>query len=355
MHRPAEPARLSTTPPPLPPPRRDRLIGLSLLKLLGAVILFLFITTSPDYTPNLHTALGQLIAGALLVDGLLSPLLGQRSGPTVATLRLLLSGTKYLLLLLLVLLLAQQQLRAPLTVERFMDVVIVLLLLVLPLLRLMEHWRRWQWGARKISAPAAARPAPAVPGAISPHPAAVAQGYQSSLSFLLWLLLLLPLALAALGYLLFCLWGLGVFGVLVGGKPWALLKFGEFQFATAVMVFLALVITMAALDGFRRRIWRQWRFGYDANSARFFRDRGTVLGGLRREADWPAADFIGLYWEKYDRDGARLWLAGPAGGEDELLVELNHWRLSNEALAKRLVAALSTASGRPVLYRWPTA
>ena len=80
------------------------------------------------------------------------------------------------------------------------------------------------------------------------------------------------------------------------------------------------------------------------------------MNSFKEEERWPAADFIGIYWERGTggavSSNTELWLAGPAGGQDVRLTALN-WHLDNHRQAQRLAAELSKASGLPQLYRWP--
>ncbi len=108
--------------------------------------------------------------------------------------------------------------------------------------------------------------------------------------------------------------------------------------------------------GWQQRLWRWTRLGYDAATDSFRRGHAFYMNSFKEEEPWPAADFIGIYWER-GAGGAvssntELWLAGPAGGQDVRLAALN-WHLDNHQQAQRLTAELSKASGLPQLYRWP--
>ena len=142
---------------------------------------------------------------------------------------------------------------------------------------------------------------------------------------------------------------------------------------------------LLAIGSIRLRGPLRWRCGYDPASDSFYHERSDWRRNPQSSARWPAADFIGIYMEKsspllatlglppeaadqlpsspglsWQKLAAvlpplhwRLWLAGPAGGNDVLLGEVNHWYRNNGQLAQQLTAELSEASGLPQLYRWP--
>lgn len=119
-------------------------------------------------------------------------------------------------------------------------------------------------------------------------------------------------------------------------------------------VILAFGLLIA--NALQRRVWRWQRCGYDPAHDRFFHEWHSHLGGEVRGAQWPAADFIGIYWEATERwsrfgRGGQLWLAGKEGGEDVRLVELNFWYWDNYRQIQQLAEELATASGLPLLYR----
>lgn len=97
-----------------------------------------------------------------------------------------------------------------------------------------------------------------------------------------------------------------------------------------------------------RKSWQRWRCGYEPADDSFYLARANYLGRYRQIYRWPAAQCGGLYPE-----GPLLWLAGPAGGEDVLLAEMDYWHRSNERAALALATSLSAASGLPLLHRWP--
>ena len=114
---------------------------------------------------------------------------------------------------------------------------------------------------------------------------------------------------------------------------------------------------LLAIGSIRLRGPLRWRCGYDPASDSFYHERSDWRRNPQTSARWPAADFIGIYWERGAggavSSNAELWLAGPAGGQDVRLAELNYWYLDNHRQAQRLTAELSKASGLPQLYRWP--
>ncbi len=105
---------------------------------------------------------------------------------------------------------------------------------------------------------------------------------------------------------------------------------------------------MVVIDGYKKNIWRQWRFGYDAATDSFFRDSGFIWGSLRREISLPAADFVAIYMEKCGVDCVQLWLASGYSPVDAQLAELKLWYPSNERFAWQLAKELSAASGLPL-------
>ena len=158
--------------------------------------------------------------------------------------------------------------------------------------------------------------------------------------------LALPLHLLAAGWLLWL--------------AWASLKLPWRVGLPAVLMALA-VAAWLLYFGWQQRLWRWRRYGYVVEQDYFHAATAVYLGPVRELARWPAAHFIGIYWERpYRQRGAggvvssnaELWLAGPAGGQDVRLAALN-WHLDNHRQAQRLTAELSKASGLPQLYRWP--
>ena len=348
-----------------------------LLKLFIAVLLFIYSAPSPDFEPGPLGQLGLLVAGALAVDALLSPSLNKQTSFAAAALKLLVSCAKYLLALLFVLV-STKNLIAAHTAD--MSMVIALPLLVLSLWKLTEHWHEWQrqWVQQKNQLPAPWQskhrekpravpapltipeqvqtpqtiPVPTLPERRATGRSSVARCYKSPLIFLLWLLML-PMWPLSLVFLFYLLLGLMFFGGLATGNIFGLLQLNEYSFIAVSMVLLELVITVAVIDGCRRRIWRQWRYGYDADSDKFFIDSGFVFGSLQRKESWPAADFTAIYWQKYGRDKARLWLKSGDNYEDVLLADLKLWYSSNERFAQRLAEELSAASALPLINRLP--
>ena len=113
---------------------------------------------------------------------------------------------------------------------------------------------------------------------------------------------------------------------------------------------LLIWLPLMLLRLFNAKCWQRWR--YDATRDTFHRD-GRGWPQWREEGSWPAAECCGLYLERVGRR-PRLWLAGPAGGEDVLLGDLSYLSSGGKEAGQNLLARLSAASGLPVLYRWPT-
>ena len=112
---------------------------------------------------------------------------------------------------------------------------------------------------------------------------------------------------------------------------------------------LLIWLPLMLLRLFYAKCWQRWR--YDATRDTFHRD-GRGWPQWREEGSWPAAECCGLYLERVGRR-PRLWLAGPAGGEDVLLGDLAYLYIGGKEAEQDLLNRLSAASGLPVLYRWP--
>lgn len=334
-NRPADPARLSPIAPENPPVNTEARIADGLLKLSAAALIFVIAAQVPE--PGPLTTLGQLIAVALMLDGLL--VLGP---PSIY--RLLSTGALALLLLLFALALADRSLNLPWSPHRALLLSLALALAGGAsghLLHLRRRWRQRRPAWRGIQQSQRPTPVRAAIPARRLERRSLDYRHSSRLNLLLWLLLW-PLALLAL--------------ILT---PVPLLNPSYFfapemrELARNWLVIFGLMLLMvlpALAAGWRRRVWRRCHCGYDAADDYFYLTEGaTTL------ARWPAADFIGIYWEGTGagvyRVGAQLWLAGAQGRDDVALAELNYWYRSNEAAAARLAARLSTASGLPVLYR----
>ncbi len=110
-----------------------------------------------------------------------------------------------------------------------------------------------------------------------------------------------------------------------------------------------LLLIWLTLRLFYAKCWHRWR--YDAARDTFHRD-GRGWPQWREEGSWSAAECCGLYLERVGRR-PRLWLAGPAGGEDVLLGDLSYLSSGGKEAGQNLLTRLSAASGLPVLYRWP--
>lgn len=272
----------------------------------------------------------------------------------------------------------------------------------LPALALLDLWRyRWQWLAqrRAMASPLACQLPPRQPPRYSLRCTAnLTRGQRVSLTFLLamlWIALFgwidslnlsfslsplfpfLPLCLppllrwlrgprmarwpwvlrVLLALLLVALaWGLPLL------MPWPLIMqpiriIGVWLLTLLVLSPLALLLwpllliwlPLMLLRLFYAKCWQRWR--YDATRDTFHRD-GRGWPQWREEGSWPAAECCGLYLERVGRR-PRLWLAGPAGGEDVLLGDLAYLYIGGKEAEQNLLARLSAASGLPVLYRWP--
>ena len=118
------------------------------------------------------------------------------------------------------------------------------------------------------------------------------------------------------------------------------------------LLLLVLVLGLIG-DSACAYVWRWQRWRYDATRDTFHRDRRRRFQ-WQEEGSWSAAECCGLYLEMVGRR-PRLWLAGPAGGEDVLLGDLGYLYIGGgKEVEQDLLARLSAASGLPVLYRWPT-
>ena len=260
----------------------------------------------------------------------------------------------------------------------------------LPALALFDLWRyRWRWLVllRKMASPLAYQLPPRQPPRHSLRCTAnLTRGQRVSLTFLLtflwivlstfsdWFLLapaflllrwlwgprmarcpwvlrvLLSLLLVALA------WGLPLL------MPWPLIMqpiriIGMLLLTLLVLSPLALLLwpllliwlPLMLLRLFYVKCWQRWR--YDAARDIFHRD-GRGWPQWREEGSWSAAECCGLYLERVGRR-PRLWLAGPAGGEDVLLGDLSYLSSGGKEAGQDLLNRLSAASGLPVLYRWP--
>ena len=322
--RPADPGRLSPIAPENPPVNTGARIADGLLKLSAAALIFVIAAQVPE--PGPLTTLGQLIAVALMLDGLL--VLGP---PSIY--RLLSAGA---------LALAERSLNIPWSPYRALLLSLALALAGGAsghLLHLQLRWRQRRPAWRGIQQSQRPAPVRAVIPARRPERRSLVYRHSSWLNLLLWLLL----------------WPLALLSLLLIPVP--LLDSSYFfapemrKLARNWLVIFGLMLLMvlpALAAGWRRRIWRQRHCGYDAAGDYFYLTEGaTTL------ARWPAANFIGIYWEGTGagiyRVGAQLWLAGAQGRDDVALAELNYWYRSNEAAAARLAARLSAASGLPVL------
>lgn len=201
----------------------------------------------------------------------------------------------------------------------------------------------WRYWARR---PVLPLPAAAVPDHQLPARSAPAQSFSRSVKNYLELPLLL--ALTVLLYVLFWL-------QFQRGKEIGVLTY------TFGLLFYPLVLGYMVYVVSKPQVWRWTRLGYDAATDSFRRAHAFYLNSFKEEERWPAADFIGIYWEErpddYSGNGRNLatalWLAGRAGGADLCLLELHYWHRDNRRRAQQLTAELSKASGLPQLYRWP--
>ena len=343
------------------PPNADPVVK-GLLKLLIAALLFLYYVPRPDFEPGLLGQLGHLIAGALAVDALLSPSLNKQTSFAAAALKLLVSCAKYLLALLFGLV-STKNLIAAHTAD--MSIVIALPLLVLSLWKLTELWREWQrqwvqqenqlpapWQSKSQEVPRSSPrevpapptipeqvqtpqtiPAPTIPERRADGYYSVARRQGSLIHFLLWLLSLLLLFAFSVPIILMLpsLWGF-----------WSAFLDDYMGKMTA---FFLIFILLVVINGSRQCVWRKWRYGYDVDSDKFFRDSGSVWGSFQRDESWPADDFVAIYWKKCGWAKAQLWLKSCDDYED---VPLTDRKSGNEWFVRRLAKELSAASGLPV-------
>ena len=205
------------------------------------------------------------------------------------------------------------------------------------LLHLQRRWRQRRPAWRGIQQSQRPAPVRAVIPARRPERRSLVYRHSSWLNLLLWLLL----------------WPLALLSLLLIPVP--LLDSSYFfapemrKLARNWLVIFGLMLLMvlpALAAGWRRRVWRRRHCGYDADGDYFYLTEGaTTL------ARWPAANFIGIYWEGTGagiyRVGAQLWLAGAQGRDDVALAELNYWYRSNEAAAARLAASSAATASRP--------
>ncbi len=202
----------------------------------------------------------------------------------------------------------------------------------------LENYRQ-NWRLRRLAA---------APESLPPQPLPARSSARHDYLFKLWSWLDLPLGLLLTGFCLWLMWGLIP-------PP----KLSDVFFS---LFFIPLALIGYWLMAVQQRSWLWLRYCYDAATDGFQRDRLYYFGPYQRRERWPAADFLGIYWQRhYGQDyasgpiamTASLWLAGRAGGEDVLLGEFSYWYRDNHRLAQRLAVELSNASGLPVLYRWP--
>ena len=195
----------------------------------------------------------------------------------------------------------------------------------------------WYYWARR---PVLPLPATAVPNHQLPARRAPAQSFSRSVKNYLELPLWLALTLLVLA-----------------NFHWRIQRETNFMPYLLDLLVLGCLLYMAI----KPRVWRWPRLGYDGATDSFRRAHAFYLNSFKEEERWPAADFIGIYWEErpddYGGDGRNLatalWLAGRAGAADLCLLELHYWHRDNRRRAQQLTAELSKASGLPQLYRWP--
>ncbi len=337
-----------------------------LLKLLIAALLLL----NYVFEPGLLGQLSQLIAGALAVDALLSPLLNKQTSFAAAALKLLVSCAKYLLALVFVLVSTKNLITAN-TAD--MSIVIALPLLVLSLWKLTELWREWQrqwiqqenqlpapWQSksqempREVSAPPTIPeqvqtpqtiPAPTLPERRADGYYSVARRQGSLIHFLLWLLFLLLFVFSVLVLLMLPFAAALTAFVPPSGFWSALWDDSKWRSGLVFFIYIQLTILLIVISGSRQCVWRKWRYGYDVDSDKFFRDSGSVWGSFQRDESWPADDFVAIYWKKCGWAKAQLWLKSCDDYED---VPLTDRKSGNEWFVRRLAKELSAASGLPV-------
>lgn len=181
-----------------------------------------------------------------------------------------------------------------------------------------------------------------------------ARRYRSLIGFPLWLLFL-AVALTSFIYLLHS-YSAKFFTTNTGREVlfFAFISGIFFLIFFSLLPFIALLIlSLFVIDGYKKNILRQWRFGYDAATDSFFRDSGFIWGSLRREISLPAADFVGLYIEKCGVDCVQLWLASGSSQVDAQLAEMKLWYPSNERFAQQLAEELGAAGGLKLINRLP--
>ncbi len=165
------------------------------------------------------------------------------------------------------------------------------------------------------------------------------------------LLALLLVALAWVGLTLLMPWPLMMLFYepirIIGG--WLLILLVS-PLTVLLWLWLLIWLLLLSLRLFNAKFWQRWR--YDAARDTFHRDRRRRFH-WQEEGSWPAVECCGLYLERVGRR-PRLWLAGPAGGEDVLLGDLGYLYIGGKEAGQDLLNRLSAASGLPVLYRWPT-
>ncbi len=93
---------------------------------------------------------------------------------------------------------------------------------------------------------------------------------------------------------------------------------------------------------------------YRADTDRFIFYGYTLRGGWQVLAEYPAADFIGIYCQPEQNAPANgnsitLWLAGREGGRDVAAGSTQRWFSDNTAAAENALEALCRASGLPPL------
>ena len=345
------------------------LVVKGLLKLLIAALLLLYYVPRPDFEPGLLGQLGQLVAGALAVDALLSPLLNKQTSFAAAALKLLVSCAKYLLALIFALIWTKNFFAT----NWAGSLVITLLLVVLALWKLTEHWREWQrqWVQQEnqLPAPPQSKPQemprsslremsvpPTIPEQVQtpqtiPAPTiterradgyySVARRQGSLIHFLLWLLFLLMFVFSVL-ILLMLPFAAALTAFVPPSGFWSAYWDDGMGEMTA---FFLILILLVVINGSRQCVWRKWRYGYDVDSDKFFRDSGSVWGSFQRDESWPADDFVAIYWKKCGWAKAQLWLKSCDDYED---VPLTDRKSGNEWFVRRLAKELSAASGLPV-------
>ena len=326
--RPAQPELLSPTAPTKPEDLNTHIAD-DLMKLAVAAVFFFIAGHGSIFDATLNLVL--LTSLTVGLEALLA--LWDRWRPRGRTARkvgFMANGATYLLLLAFALKwIRWWAVDSP--KDSTLDLLILAPLATFALWKLLELWRRWRQSLREVQR----QP---IPARKSERRELVFQPATSPLAFPLWLLTWLCAPIFVL--------------YMYGSTFFMLLSHDSGNFKVK---FILLTVPIAYLlwailaNGFRRRVWLKGRYGYDATTDRFYREH-SLYHDYKREADWTAGDFLGLYWEEIPWVGVQLWLAAPAGGEDVLMAELHSRRA-----ARRLAAELSAASGLPVLYRWRNA